>query len=116
MINANELRMGNIAYIGDKIYVLNSYDIYEIDENNSDIDPIPLTEEILLKCGFRAQPSGVFFTLKISHTSTLHWSKNTGIEIECKNYTVIGCKKDFNLHQLQNLYFALTGQELNVEL
>ena len=102
MIKANELRVGNhlfkygevvkiveigIKHKGDTNYYLRSENDncgYWIDQFN----PIPLTEEILLKCGFKKRSDGI-------------------------NFSVNRIKY---LHQLQNLYFALNNQELNIEL
>ncbi len=73
------------------------------------INPIPLTEEILLKCGFEKLGKYTFvcdsalmqleidvFTDKLVHSI---------LAIEVKH-----------LQQLQNLYHALTGEELEINL
>ena len=78
--------------------------------------PIELTEEILLKCGFAE-----FY--KSDFSVKLECIKNPIFEFVRRNH------KDWNLrikgethkhikylHQLQNLYFALTGKELEIEL
>lgn len=75
------------------------------------IFPIPLTEEILLKCGFREKeryfikdyiqllkPIGVH-----SYRHILFSNGKRSVEIQ-------------HLHQLQNLYFALTNEELTINL
>ena len=73
---------------------------------------IPLTEEILLKCGFEKN---------IREDDFDYWThKEIGEEIWqhdegfCHNLCYGG---DINyLHSLQNLFFAITGEELNIEL
>lgn len=92
-------------------------DLIETDEEDfnmpesthiNDIEPIPLTEEILLKCGFNFW-GGItsycdredFWSIKM---------EDGRFEIE---YVELEIK---HLHQLQNLYFALTGKELEIEL
>src|SRR5690606_13658422 len=121
MIQANELRIGNYVniYLGvnDKDgcwysnYEITGLDIAQIDEGDYIcIEPIELTEEILLKCGFRNSEDD---TLTNEHGFTLGRKMNInktpyfmtrGTFIELKH-----------LHQLQNLYFALTGKELEVK-
>ena len=78
---------------------------YEID----DLLPIPLTEELILKCGFKKGQYEYMLGDFI-----MEWFHNgynfTGGE---------GCQMGvpiLYLHQLQNLYFALTGEELIIDL
>ena len=79
-----------------------------------EFDPIPLTEEILLKCGFTY----------IKETFSYH-DKFHNIYISTIGEFVFSpfCSNDGDclikiqyVHQLQNLYFALTGQELEINL
>ncbi len=127
-MNTNELRRGNILHHtpfphhkeivrvmailleeiahseGSKGLILNDVNEYE---------PIPLTEDILLKCGF-VKPAhswnGDIFHLSEWDDYPLNWM----VAMD-KNGAVI-VKKLKYLHQLQNLYFALTQQELEVNL
>lgn len=102
------------------------------------IDPIPLTEEILLKCGFKKQGLKIldFYNKSISWNETF---KEISLSIQQGNqYVYLREQNDelpndrmadniiciFNgdihgklyLHQLQNLYFALTNTELEINL
>jgi hypothetical protein len=85
---------------------------------NEFISPIPLTPEILEKCGFNKEekktnrndiPSGTYQVYDKGHFAfnSIHgWWFN-------------GKQLDFPpqyLHQLQNLYYFLCGEELNVSL
>lgn len=77
-------------------------------------EPIPLTEDILLKCGFEYKAKsklGVdsFGEIFIADNGICHISDERDT-----NYSFMA--KCEYLHQLQNLYFALTGEELNVKL
>ena len=75
--------------------------------------PIPLTEEILLKCRFKKK-NGYKFVLHNSHFSLVMIDS-----IKREDYAFSHYNLWVNLehvHQLQNLYFALTGQELEVNL
>lgn len=78
-------------------------------------EPIPLTEEILLKCGFDKYSD---------HSNEITYlSKDSGYFIQVYDNSVYfglnyeDYRKEVKyLHQLQNLYFALTGQELEINL
>ena len=75
------------------------------------IEPIQLSEEILLKCGFVENGDTSQFHLEGQIVS---YNKLDGV-----HFWIMGtdkCIRVKHLHQLQNLYFALTGQELNIEL
>lgn len=80
-----------------------------------EFEPIPLTEEILLKCGF--YKTGITELYLLTETISISWDENdpTVIEINGENiYSyIVNCEY---LHQLQNLYFALKGQELEINL
>ena len=127
MIQANELRIGNYLQFGDKTMragnLVNGefWYVQDLDcvrtVNLSDIEPIPLTEKILSKCGFE----------KVNHINNYSFfsynRKNGNKNFICdiyENTTRINSYSIGNhvqyLHQLQNLYFALTGKELEVEL
>jgi len=76
------------------------------------VKPIPLTEEILLKCGLVKSDEnfllGCYELISIRHDSVwdvwVVWLKN-GVIAKFKY-----------LHQLQNFYNALTGEELTIKL
>jgi hypothetical protein len=106
----------NIFGTGDKPIsrILNAKLTYEDLAKYKDFDPIPLTEEILLKCGFIKSTlvEGCYFHnqkerlyISIANQHAIHFGNINGVLVMI----------DY-LHQLQNLYFALTGEELNIEL
>jgi hypothetical protein len=78
-----------------------------------DYTPIPLTEEWLLKFGFKPKmiETEYYSFWKIGHLGARYDKKTHEVEI-----TYIGAflKHIKNVHQLQNLYFALTGEELTI--
>ncbi len=90
----------------------------------NDIMPIPLTEEILLKCGFKKVDdvqeafSGTSFTsycfigfqLALVDDKWKLW-----IEVEDGFYNWAWTQLDY-VHELQNLYYALNKKELEVAL
>jgi hypothetical protein len=85
-----------------------------------DLQPIPLTPEILEKAGLvKDKRSGVAMrTIAYSDESypcTLQVSGGGKMLVCRSGMYSIGAPCEY-LHQLQNLYFALTGEELNIEL
>ena len=107
-MEAKELRIGNLVYEKGKVK-----EMYSISNNNakdySNMKPIPLTEEWLLKFGFN----------KISGWDDYKgWIKDD-VELECDCYgfdfiNYLDKGVDY-VHQLQNLYFALTNNELTIK-
>lgn len=106
-----ELRLGNCVY---SIYG-NVVKITVIDETTHWAKPIQLTEEWLLKLGFE-------FGIQLQD-----FTKGKYKFVQLKNKIIYGDFSEvgifyFNIttkllyvHQLQNLYFALTGEELTIE-
>lgn len=120
MIKSNELRLGNYVKFNDKeviVFTLGERFIeyaYEMDdefiycEAYEDIEPIQLTEEILLKCGFRLLENKTYVHKRIAFFVILN---ENGFDL---NFWQGSSFK--HLHQLQNLYFALTNEELQINL
>lgn len=110
-MKANELRIGNFVFFKsditgqEKVMEIN-WQFFAEDFWIKDSRPIPLTEEWLLKFGFEK--------LKFSIPNAFD---NRKIRIkEDKRGFWISAAYNFillkSVHQLQNLYFALTGEEL----
>ena len=121
-MKANELRIGNkiLMEFENSIEVVNSRTIGFIAVSNRTEKPhpfvgIPLSEEILLKCGFTIGMLECVF-----HAPKEYWhvyiSAKEGDSDEKFTFRGLGASiVDIKyLHQLQNLYFALTGEELKV--
>jgi hypothetical protein len=74
------------------------------------IEPIPLTEERLLKFGFEKSGLWTYVIELQGNLKLVYYLGEKGWSIGFKSYS------DFSnlyyVHQLQNLYFALTGEEL----
>jgi hypothetical protein len=121
MIKANELRIGNyfnynniafkVVKIENKYIGLDKEDDFGNYANIEDIEPISITKEILLKCGFKKLGNDNYSIGRIN----LGLNYNISIDID---YVPIHCLngKIKYLHQLQNLYFALTNEELKINL
>lgn len=143
MENSNELRLGNIVKIDNPEYhptlkdipfMVNSIQVVSgYKEGNTHaiglvhinqepnkyyqaynqfmkfVSPIPLDEDVLIKCGFKQgndrwyklgdSPIGVFEDME----SICYWDWEFPTRFKY-------------IHQLQNLFFALTGKEINIQL
>lgn len=86
-----------------------------LDLDNDPLDdfyqPIPLTEEWLLKFGFKKDLGNDLY-LESTSTSFFVWQNNRVELLDDENNICI-CHCQY-VHQLQNLYFALTGEELTI--
>jgi hypothetical protein len=109
-MKATELRIGNL--VQDRrseecgmidIVVLGIIDTME----NHSYEPIPLTEEWLIKFGFDDIEMSIPVAYKTKSGFRIKEDQR-GYWMQYKYGTVI----INHVHQLQNLYFALTGEEL----
>lgn len=119
-IAANELRIGNFVFhcpFGTDAKISVQVKVIKEDKINEDamflelVEPIPITPDILIAYGFIRQlrkyngtfyHTGVWFSIRHKTSTDKYYYityKNSGIELKY-------------LHQLQNLHFALTGNEL----
>lgn len=118
-MKTNELRVGNLIYsrngVVKTVDVINDstqkieFDDSDDDYRISDCEPIPLTEEWLLKFGLGKFPNrkDLFncfgYTILLTQETPMFYIGVAMIEIK-------------SVHQFQNLYFALTGEELTIKL
>ena len=113
MINGFELRLGNIVLFNGKpvsVAAINSEDGNEIEEYS----PIELTEEILLKCGFRK--GSIDYELETTNiggeevTISIFFPSKA---VSLYYYDVLDMPVNIeHLHTMQNFVFATTGKEL----
>jgi hypothetical protein len=148
MIQPNELRVGNKFFVIDRKGVVHipvpipftiaTIDIFTVKglfPNESlhgaphpheieikDLDPIPLTEERLIKAGFTEDDNETFikridkdsFAVSSYNNKEFWWSTydyNPGMEENAWTWRM----EVKTVHQLQNLFFAITGEELNLQ-
>lgn len=135
MIKANELRIGNwvtelrnsriVSIDGIEpnhefvwVNYLNGFGQYKVGVDN--IEPIPLTPEILEKCGFVLISKNSYWCFKNEVGFVLcMWMADScvqGFEVKGSFYYGDSYIEIKYLHQLQNIYFSLTGEELDVKL
>lgn len=132
-MTANELRIGNLVDLGNRIAKVIEIghlacvvvDLEETQDTLEDYErtrPIPLTEEWLLKFGFgKIKDFDVYtnvwefkgFMVSLGDYINIHvdWVDD-GVD----NYHSIIGYEELYVHTLQNLYFALVGEELNFKL
>lgn len=124
-MKANELRIGNLIYQDShisKVIALNDIGIVsEIIEkseqttNSARKAPIPLNEDWLIRFGFEPEYEDFVFL-----------DQETGIELEAswisrlvstgekRGWNIVNYSHVKHVHELQNLYFTLTGEELEL--
>jgi hypothetical protein len=114
-IKAEELRIGNFFYPdvdGDAYAKITAKDILELYSDPIDdyYKALPLTEEWLIKFGFKKNSDNG----DLKGNDCYYTHKNFKRCISLPNFIYDGIKIKY-VHQLQNLYFALTGEELEVK-
>ena len=121
MINAKELRLGNFIYQGNdvitvtdlqfdgRMYFINCY-------RDEGFKPISITEEWLTRGGWKwneecksyEHKDHIRMSLKYVDVSNSYTMYNHVLQ-------ALIAKRIWYVHQLQNLYFTLTGEELVLE-
>jgi hypothetical protein len=114
MIKHNEVRIGNFVQheLSDK-YSIVKRECFEKPYYLNDYNPIPLTEEWLLRLGFEKLHND-YYILNAGDFELRYYYNVSGSawKFELNNSLInITC-----VHQLQNLYHALTGKELEIKL
>lgn len=116
LIKPEDVRLGNYILDDKEIVKVSKSLMTYILEENHPFYPIELTEELLLRAGFKklsspeptySNESMIIFT----HKSTGYKYFEYGIG---ENKRAIRRSECRYLHQLQNLYHALTGKELTL--
>lgn len=115
-MKATELRIGNYVHSNlTKItYQVDVDDIKNINDDPVVAKPIPLTEQWLKDFGFEMYDYGALkddFQIKLFKYGHTTYHRNT-IEMDGAKGNWCYITKIMYVHQLQNLYFALTGEEL----
>jgi hypothetical protein len=127
-MNPKELRIGNFLTVSNNVLAISEIkkDCFRCQQyinewefllNDDDIHPIPITEEWLKRFGLKidtAMDRGSIFGFAV--VFTCHYFKDSKSPIWIEQYS----EGEFSLphikyvHQLQNLYFSLTNEELEL--
>lgn len=116
-MKANELRIGNFIKLkeivsSDSLIRVSTYHIIDILNNSSKCEPVVITEEWLLNLGFIKDE-------EVGYRWYLEWDNCVIIAYDLDDKCIrVSDTWEFGkreyVHQLQNLYFALTGVELEL--
>jgi len=109
-MDAKELRIGNYVCdaklkIGIKFTSL--YGLCNVETKPDDFKPIPLTEDWLLRLGF----TKIGVNYELGKSFELYSNVNGGLHFR---YDYRRTQIE-HVHQLQNLYFSLSGEELTIK-
>lgn len=108
MIDSKELRIGNLIYSESVVVAADGRTIFDLAYwEKPQYQPIPITPEWLERFGFLPYP----FNGGWRHESSWLDIDNMGDYFQYPH----GCAEIRSIHQLQNLYYALTGQELTIK-
>ena len=113
-MKANELRIGNwveLNQTGETTYTTIQPSSFSV-KPEIYFKPIPLTEDWLEKFGFELGK------VKVGLPAFKHPDLEMTLVFYDGSFGIAGAKKQPPLdyvHQLQNLYFALTGEELTIK-
>jgi hypothetical protein len=122
-MKANELRIGNYILHEPTIddweeIIITLPSLLQIDISPESYCGIPLTEEWLLKFGFRFDgmvyriDEDKYMTMAIVSGKISFPILRNQDASNPENFSLMGVKY---VHQLQNLYFSLTGEELQIK-
>lgn len=124
-MNAQELRIGNLVYAGED----ENWQPYActVESINSDfitwsgnktsllfVNPIPLSPEWLEKCGFENDDADYLKSIDDRSCIHINFKKERHV-IESYDGIIKIPQKIQYVHQLMNLYHALTGTELVID-
>tara|TARA_R110000850_G_scaffold146543_1_gene268683 strand:- start:54 stop:449 length:396 start_codon:yes stop_codon:yes gene_type:complete len=128
-MKSKELRIGNYVIYNSEVVKVNSVGRVYLSHKKKYVShkilvknysPIPLTEEWLLKFGFD-KDSNNDYCIKGFHLEDRNIDTFLSVEKILKLKDNFGCwyfeaylRELKNVHQLQNLYFALTNEELTI--
>ena len=120
-MRVSELRIGNYLQ-GKDIVIISSINkdktvsiegnesIFYIENEFPCLEPIQITEELLLDLGFYSEDEE-WLELEINEHLSIIWVGYLGL---CVMGQIVFFADNDKLHQLQNLYFSLANKELKI--
>jgi hypothetical protein len=122
-MKSTELRVGNIVKYAKGVYAFagEETEIGNIIQGETDFyEPIPITEEWLLKFGFTKDNYGTFYIKEFDKDKNWLWVKiqkdGIGVALNLFNEKPITYLNTiYFVHTLQNLFFALACEELEIK-
>lgn len=113
MIQANELRIGNCVFYKpiERYIEIDGNNIYMMSIDMLKVEPILITEKLLLKCGFEKHEDRSLNLYNGNFEMYKEVDECLVLIIEGQRLPLSHIK---SIHQLQNLYYYLTGQELTI--
>jgi hypothetical protein len=117
-MTARELRIGNAIWFDrrEKVKWVNARVIADIESQNQPLlySPIPITEEWLVKSGFANKVKDEYsLEIESEYGAMLLYTDGELWLVDCDGGRV--GKEIKYVHHLQNIYFALTGTELELK-
>lgn len=106
MMKANELRIGNLIQHNGRSFAVDTIDSSVL----NGVEPIPLTKDWMDRFGFDEDGC-----VPINNPNTLQVTKSLDVIVYEESNDFICLGGVAFVHQLQNIYFALTGEELTVK-
>lgn len=139
MIQANELRIGNSLLYKENIVAVTVLSVNtknfsigyiafnefgktdgqiggNIEGLGNKLERVPLTPELLEKCGFEETDDSWYYLSKSEPLFQLHPEQSEKYSYSHIWDGAFTGRVISALHELQNLYFALTGKELEIKL
>lgn len=114
MVKATELRIGNWVYAQSRKLAKGMHEAVQVrvvtTQWQNNWWPIPLTEQWLKRMGFNTLPEKRFYIFHKERVLFEYWLLDGSIVVEGGFLP----SKNHYVHQLQNLYFALIGEELKI--
>ncbi len=121
-MKVEHLRIGNMVYVLDEDFAKTSLkvdlnDLCNIDCNPELYEPIPLDDEWLIKLGFKRSSEKLIYLSMPQIKSEIHFEKHAyGNVIILHSNVGMFIPNDIEyIHELQNLFFAITGEELLIK-
>ena len=110
-MDAKGLMLGNFLFFNNSFFKVDCInEILERKIKSEVIKPIPITKDWLLdKFGFKENGE---FKFDLGRFQIQNYRTQTAIQLDCFCYNDLKIK---HVHQLQNLYFALTEKELTIK-